>query len=505
MAVALPEEAQRAPTHSVRRDILVTGLTQAAVGIGGLLLYRLLGTKKGAEGVAAYSLVKQSVVFAWPLIMVGLQTGIPRYVALGRGRPGAVEGYLLAAVAVTGTTTLAAVGFAVAAPGATASLVFGDAGRTELVLPLILTLVATVGFEVIYGYYRGQSKFVVANVVRVLGVATLPVVLLIAIGGRSIELLISLMAAGLIAGTAIVAAPPIVQSLRQASPRRVATAGRTLLDYGSRRVPGDAAVVVLFSVPTILAAHFVSFQGVGYLSAGLYVLATISIAFQPVGMVFLPLLSRLCADDFDAARRFVAQLTTCAVHVAIFLTPQMILFAAVAVHAWLGPDFADAGTIVAIAVAPAGVFVFNVVLRSALDAAAVTAYNARNNVISLAVATVAATASLTTDLAPPLNCIAWSFALGVFTLGVLTLLSVQRVFRLSIADFALPPALALGALTAAAGWLADATLIHDKASLREVVLILAVELVLAAVYVGGLVRAGVGWPAELRTRFLSRA
>ena len=491
-------------SRGVRRDIAITAATQASVAVGGLLLYRLLGTKKGAEGVAAYSLVKQSTIFAWPLVMVGLQTAIPRFVALGRGRAGAVEGYLLAAVSLTGATTVAVSVLALVSPRSTASLVFGDSGRTELVVPLVLTLVATVGFEVIYGYYRGLSSFMVANVVRVLGVAAFPVVLLVVLGGRSMGLLISLMAAGLIAGTALVAAGPLLRAVRRANRSPVLPAGRTLLDYGYRRIAGDLAAVVLFSVPTILAAHFVSFHGVAYLSAGLYVLATVSIVFQPIGMVFLPLLARLCAEDFEAARRHVAQLAACAIHIAIFVTPQLMLFAGVAVRAWLGSDFDNAGTIVAIGVAPAGVYVFNIVLRSALDAAAVTAYNSRNNVISLAVAAVAATVSLATDLAPPLNCIAWSFSLGVFCLGILTLLSVQRVFRLRPGQFALPTALALGALTAAAAWLADSTLVPDHHSLGALLVIVALELVLATAYVWGLVRAGVTWPAELRARFLSR-
>lgn len=491
----------RAPLRGVGRDILITTLAQVGIAVGGLLLYRLLAVKKGAEGVAVYSLIKQNVVFVWPLIMLGMQAAIPRYIALGRGRAGAVEGYLLAAVALTGATTVAVSVLAFASPSDTASLLFGDSGRTKLVFPLVATLVATVALEVVYGYYRGQSNFLMANAVRLVSVAAFPVVLLIVAGDRSIETLISLMAAGVLVSAVLTAFRPLTRAARAVSPARAVAAGRTLIDYGYRRIPGDVASVVLFAVPTVLAAHFVPLHRVAYLSTGLYVMAMISIAFQPIGMVFLPLLARLCATDWGAARRHVSMLATSAIHIAIFVTPQMVLFADVAVRVWLGPEFKDAGTIIAILAAPAGAYVFYVVLRSALDAATVTAYNARNNVIALALAALVATASLTTHAADPLNCIAWSFTLGLLTLGALTLLSVIRVYRLHPREFALPLSLGLGALCAAAAWVVDLTAIGNGTSLSDLLLIAGLELVLGTLYFAGLVRAGVTWPSELRARF----
>jgi O-antigen/teichoic acid export membrane protein len=491
--------------RGVSRDIATTVLTQASVAIGGLLLYRLIAQKKGAEGVAAYSLVKQTVVFAWPLVTLGLQTGIPRYVALGRDRAGAAERYLVAAVGITALTTVTLTVLALVSPSTTASLLFGDSHRTELVFPLVATLAATVVLEVTYGYFRGNSNFLIGNVVRVLAVAAFPVVLLVAAGDRGIGTLISLMAAGLIVASGVAVARPLARGLRHASASGTLSAGREMLDYGYRRIPGEAAAVVLFSVPTILAAHFVPLGEVAYLSAGFYVLAMVAIVFQPVGLVFLPLLARLCGSDFEEARRYVARLASCAIHIAIFVTPQMVLFAGVAVRAWLGHDFDRGTTIIAIVVAPAGFYVFNVVLRSALDAAAVTAYNARNNVIALAVGAVAVTVSLATEVTDPLKCIAASFALGVLCLGGLTLLSVMRVFRLRASEFALPVGLALGVATGVAAWLVKRALIGDSATLSDVLLILALEVPLAAGFVFGLVRAGVTWPADLGAGFFRRS
>jgi O-antigen/teichoic acid export membrane protein len=489
----------------IGRDIAITGLTQVSIAVGGLLLYRLLSTNKGAEGVAAYSLVKQLVVFMWPLVMVGCQTAIPRYIALARDRSETPESYLLAALALTGASSGPLCIVALLSPHTTAALAFGDSHRTYLVVPLVATLASTVLLEVTYGYYRGQSNFKVGNAVRVVFVAAFPVVLLLVAGHRPIGTLILSMAVAVLGACAVVLVRPLGRAVRGFRASEVIVAVRSLVNYGFRRIPGDVAAVVLFAVPTVLAAHYAPLSGVAYLSAGLYVLAVITIAFQPIGLVFLPVLSRLCASDFEAARRYVAQLATCSIHIALFVTPQLILFADIAVRAWLGPSFHEAGTIIRITIFPAGFYVFNVILRSALDAAAVTAYNARNNMVAVVVAAVAVTVSLATKLTSPLECIAGSFALGVLTLGLLTLLSVQRVFRLRATDYSLPVAVALAFVAAGVACLVRFAVLGDDPSATSVGVIAALELALGTLYLLGLTRAGVGWPSEIRARVRGRS
>lgn len=482
----------------------ITIAAQVAVAVGGLLIYRLLSREKGTDGVAAYALVKQLVVFVWPLVMIGMQTAIPRYVALARDRAGAVEAHLLAALWLTGAAAGAACAALLVAPSATAALLFGDADREELVVPLAAMLVATVMHEVTYGYFRGLSDFKIGNAVRVLTVAVFPVALLAAAGDEPIDTLIVLMAVGMAVVCVAVMAAPIARAVRAFSASATRVASGAMLDYGYRRIPGDVAAVVLFSVPAVLAAHFSDLEGVAFLTTGMYVLSMMAVAFQPIGLVFLPLLSRLCASDFDAARRYVRVLAACSIHIALFVTPQLVLFSDTAVRAWLGPAFDDAGTIIAITVSCAGLYAVNVILRSALDAALVTAHNSRNNVISLVVAAVLVSASLVADVADPLNCIAWSFAIGVFCSGFLTLFSVHRVFGLQVRDYAVPTALALALLTLAAAIPVELA-VGDDDSLGSVLAIGALEVALAGLYLAGLVKAGVTWPQTIRNQVRARA
>jgi O-antigen/teichoic acid export membrane protein len=492
-----------ADARGLGRDFVVTLGAQIAIAAGGLLLYRLIALEKGAEGMASYGLVKQDVLFLFPAAMLGFQMGLPRYIALDRDREGSSERYLVAAVAATGFAAALVSILLLASPGTTAAVLFGDSDRSHLVVPLVTTLLATLAGEVIWGYYRGRSEFLLPSAYRVLCVAALPVALLIAFPSEPIGRLINYMAFGALAGSVVLAARPLARGLRAIELGAVRRSVRTLLDFGYRRVPGEYASVTLMTVPPIVAAHVAPLEEVAFLTAGMYVLAVVTIAFQPVGMVFLPLLSRLCREDFEAARRWVGQLTACALHIAIFLTPQLVLFADVAVRSWLGPDFEDGGTVIRITVLPVALYVFYLVLRSALDAAAITAYNSRNNTIALLAAAIAAAVALGLDVGAPVEAIAASFAVGLSILGILTLGSIRSIFGMERAAFALPLALALSAVGAAIGALIRFAVTGDDPPLGALVGIGAVELALGAAYVAALVRAGVTWPIAIRDRFRS--
>ncbi len=135
----------------------------------------------------------------------------------------------------------------------------------------------------------------------------------------------------------------------------------------------------------------------------------------------LPSLTRIWATDREAATGHVARLSALSLHLALFASLQTLLFADIAVRAWLGPGFDDAGAVVRVTVSPAALFVVYLMLRSALDAVAVVSYNSRNNLVALAVFAGVAAISLGADLGRPVMCVAWSFAIGVAVQGVLTL------------------------------------------------------------------------------------
>jgi O-antigen/teichoic acid export membrane protein len=476
---------------------------QLAVAIGGLLLYRLIAINKGASGVASYTLVKQLVVFLFPAVMLGMQTAIPRYVALSEGEGERPEPYLLAAIAPTALTATLICVLLVSSPRATASVLFGNSGRTSLVIPLVATLVATLVLEIVAGYLRGRLAFGLGMGLRVVGVASLPVILLVALPGEPIGTLISLMAVGLLVLCIPLAAVPLVRSFGNQLRVRAGSARRTLLAYGVRRIPGDFASVALFALTPAVAVHFASLRQVAYLSAGLQVLAIVTITFQPVGLVSLPYLTSIWASEPERARRYVAQLAACAAHLALFATPQVLLFADVAAKAWLGPSFADAGSVIRLTVVGVPLYISYLILRAPLDAAAVTSYNSRNTLYALLAAAATATVMLGAAIVSPIDAVALSFSVGI-VVGGLTFLSARSLFDIPRSAYASIVAVVLAGVAAAIGALVKAVLVGPNATLLDLLLIAALEIGLLALFVVGLARNGVSWPPALWDRLLRK-
>ena len=341
-----------------------------------------------------------------------------------------------------------------------------------------------------------------ASSLQVGALALPPAPIVLALPDEPIGRLIPLMAVALATISLLAIAAPVVRAFERAHWQRTRAAAAQLWGYGPRRVPGELAQLGLFVFVPILAAHVGSLTDVAYLTAGQQVLAVLSMAVLPLGLLLLPTLSRLWASDRERAAEFVAQLATFAAHAAIFLSLQTIIYADIAVRSWLGPSFDDAGPVVRVTVTPAALFVVYLLLRSSLDAAEVRSYNSRNNLSALAVFGAVAASFLAFDVATPVFCVAWAFSAGVTVQGALTFFTVHRVFGLRGAHYMLQLAVPLGLAT---GALALAARPQIEGSAWELPLLLALELALAAVYFGVLVRARAGWVVLLKERFFESA
>jgi O-antigen/teichoic acid export membrane protein len=497
------DEAQSSRTvHPFLRDLSVTLAAQVGVALSGLLLYRLLAIHKGAEGFASYSLVKQAAGFLFPVVTVGLVGGLPRYLALPRDeRSPTSEAYVAATGLIIGSATALVAIVVLLLPDSTASLLFGEAERDELVAPFAALMAATSLFYVAYGYFRGLLRMRAASLLQVGGMAAIPPLVVLAFPDEPIDTLILRIAAITAALSVVAVGAPLLRSLMAAHRRSVETAGRSLWDYGHRRVPGELAQLGLFVLVPVLAAHVASLTDVAYISAGQQVLSVLSLAVLPLGLILLPSLAKMWEEDRERASGYVAMLAAFACHVALFVSLQAVIFADIAVSLWLGSEFDAAAPVVRVTVAPAALFVVYIMLRATLDAVAVKSYNSRNNLIAFAVLAVVAAVMLGLDLARPIMCVAWAFAAGVATQGILTFATVHRLFGLRSAGYDLALALPLAVLTTTIGLAARPVIDGSPAALA---LLLGLELALAGIFFGVLFRRRAPWTRMLAEQFLRR-
>lgn len=495
------DSTERRRVHPFFRDVSVTLLAQAMVAAGGLLLARLLARNAGADGFASYSLVKQGVNVLFPIVTVGLVGGLPRYLALPREADDPGPGsYLLAGAAICWGATAVAVAVSLAAPGAVAAVFFGDDEATDFVLPFVLLLAATSTFYIAYGFFRGQLQMRKGSLLQVSALAVLPPAIVAAFPDEPVDDLIVAMAIGTAILSLAAIARPLAAGIRSRRPAELREARSRLWGYGHRRVPGEMAQLGLFVLVPILGAHVASLTEVAYLSAGLQVLSIASLAVLPLGLVLLPSLARSWAEDRERTSRNVAHLSAFATCIAIFVSLQSILFAQIAVVAWLGEEFDQAGSVVTVTVAPAALFVIYLMLRSPLDAVAVKSYNSRNNIAALAIFGAVAAILLGLDLVEPVMGVAWAFAAGVSAQGLFTAATVHRVFAVRWKDYGLAYAVPLGLLAGGIGLLAR-PFVEDSGS--PLLPLIAVEALLTVAYFGVLSLLPIGWPQLFKERFFS--
>lgn len=478
------------------------GLTlgaQIIVAACSLLLYRLLAVNTGTTGFASYSLVKQGVSLLFPVVTVGLVGGLPRYIALRQAESGPPpESYLVSATVISGVVTVASIAIALLIPGLTATLLFGSAVHRGVVGPFAALLGATAMFFLAYGYFRGQLRLDRSNGLQIVSSGILPPLIVVALPGASIGTLIMLMAIGLAAISLASVLAPLVRGVMQRI--ELKSAGQSLLNYGSRRVPGEMAQLTMTAIVPILAAHVTTLRNVAFIAAGLQVTALVIIALNPIGIVLLPALARNWVEDRDRTSRQVALLSSFAVHVGLFTLGQMALFADLAVRYWLGPRFIGAAAIVRVICLSVPPFAYYLALRSALDAAAVRSYNSASNIGGLLAFAIFASLTLSLRLINPALALAWAYSVGSTVRGILTYFYVHRLFDLKVAAYRLAPVLFVVMGTVLVGLLARPLI---RGSSVGLLLLCVLELGLLVGSLAALFWLQVPWTRELAEKLPS--
>ncbi len=476
------------PPASVARGLAVTLGAQLLVALGTFWLLHLVAVELGTRAFAEYALVRQGISLLFPVVTVGLVGGLPRYLAMRAvaGRP-PDEAYLLAASAISGLVTALTAALALALPEPTARLLFDDPAATDLVPPFAGLLVATAVFHLAYGWFRGRERLDLGNLLQLVAVGIVPPLVLVAAPDIGVR--------GLVAATAIVLGGLSLGSIAAALGRgagaairaRARAAGATLFDYGWRRVPGELAHVARYALPLVLAAHAATFADVAALAAAMQVMLIQATLLNPVGVVLLPALARRWAEDPGGTRLDVARLTQLAVHLGLFSLAQYALFADVFIRDWVGEGFGRSGAIVTIVALSAPFGVYALMLRSSLDAVAVTSYGSRTNLAGLALFLVAVAAGLAAGVGDPGEWIAWSFTAGAAAQGLLILFYVHRVFGLRAGDYALAPAVAMALVTTGVAVLARPA-VADVDGIAGLLVLAVLQLALAAGFAAGLWR-----------------
>jgi len=487
----------RFAVHPLVRDLGVTTAGEAVVLVGSVLVVSAFGRWLGAAALAEYLLLRRVVALLQPGVQLGLPLAVARQVAVasGKGKPDRLP-YLVAGLLLASALAVALGMTLNLAPRQFAAGLFGDAGHSGLILPLWLLLVGLAAQQFVYCFYQGQLALGRAALVHVSGLALVP---LTAVAGLawtgSVAFIVQLMGA-LTLLAALLLAPAGLWSTVRAGLRHHTDKVRELLRYGIPRLPGDLGLASFLALGPILAAHRLSLAQVSPLLIGQTFLTLGAAALTPLGLVLLPKLSQMLAQNRKAeVREQLGLLASALVDVSLFACVQLIVFADAVIVVWLGAEFGSATPVVRLTLLALPFYLIYVGLRSAIDAASVRAHNAENVLLSLGLFLVASLAVV--KLVPTarlLEGIALSLVAAAVLLGSLTLITVRRLYAL-----AWPPwrALADPGIAVSLGAIA---FVARQVSGGEISLprFLAIETLTCAAFLGLLMALRTPWLVSLR-------
>ena len=358
------------------RDTLVTFLTEGLSMLGMVLVFRL-AKDSGAADFDRYVIVRRTVAFAFPVVLLGTMVGLTRFIAMSRDE-GARRRYLLGALSWVMPLGLLACLVCFLAPGWISWTCFGTRAEIPLALPMGVMTFGIALHGVSYGYLRGSGQVMRANAIQLLALGIWPCLAFV----LTDELAAVMWFTGL---------AWLITSTLAVLPSLVAGAGGSfrrerseIVRYGLPRVPGDIALGALLTVPVyIVVRTFPSLAGDHAFGCTLLNLA--AAVFSPVALLLLPAASaELGAGAHATLERRIARMTGIVAAASIALVLGFELLAEPFLNIYLGhadPALVNTCRLIFIAGLP---FAFFNGMRSVLDAYYQTPRNGVNLVVALA-------------------------------------------------------------------------------------------------------------------------
>jgi O-antigen/teichoic acid export membrane protein len=408
------------------KEYFTTFVIEVGVMISQMIVYKLAARFLGKEGFSQYAVARRTIALIYPIALLGLTVALPRFVARAKDERTSSDskGYFGAALVCVVITTGVVFGIANYIPTQAAELFFGAREFARLVFPLSVMVAGLTFHTVAYGYFRGNLAMEKANALQLVNLGLIPPLVFV-IQRRDVRsILLDLgTLTFLVAGITIFTFTPWQEMIKVQGKRL-----RELLGYGLQRLPGDLALLGLFTVPITITAHVQGVQQAGFLAFGMLFLTVVSAMFNPIGLILLPKASRMFAAgaSFELRHHFL-RLLKITVLITGSISIAIGILATPLIRIYLGPDYSIVAGVVrfaAVGTIPYCIFLLSSHIIDAFHRNSVTA---GIEFIAFIVACLGCcfewfgTRSLNGFLA--------AFLGGVFTLGTLSSLACLKIFR----------------------------------------------------------------------------
>jgi O-antigen/teichoic acid export membrane protein len=390
-----------------------------------LMTYKLAAHFLGKTGFAEYALARRTISILYPMVLLGLGVGLPRYVAMaaGRGEPQSQARYLGATLWCVGLSALLGVAIVRAVPGGLAYLFFGSREYAFLLFPMSLVVAGTALHTVGYSYFRGTLNMRAANLLQLVNLGLMPLAVFFFYGKSLRATLTALGILSIAVAAVALLFTPSAAAIKDNRPQV-----RELLRFGIQRVPGDFVLMAMLALPATFVAHASGIKAAGFVAFGISMLTVIGAVFAPFGLILLPRAGTLlAAGRSNELRRQVWLLTRVTLAVSSLLTVVIAAGAETLIRLYLGADFSEGAGILRLVLLAAVPYSLYTVVRNVVDAFHELAVTTLILAAGFAIFCLAAWGlSLWQD---KLHAVLFGFLGGMLTLALLSGAETLRILR----------------------------------------------------------------------------
>lgn len=485
-------------------DVVLTAITALATTASLIFVSRFLAQGLGPEGFGIYSIARRFVASLLPCSTLAMNQTIARYVATAQSMTERLE-VLKAGLFLSLIATLLVCAVCWPFRGKLSILIFHNIEHIPVITALLFMLVGNAFYMVLYGYYRGAGAMHKANLWQIISYAVGPIMAaaLLAQSGRVDWILIAM------GSLCLLAAIPLTIFVMSES--RHPQAGKALrnrmselLHYGSGRAVGGLVIAGLFACGPLMAPYFGSVEDAGYLAIGQSVFSLSEAGVVAFGLVVLPKAAQLVAEGRkDFLRERIGDIVALILHLGLFVTCQVLIWADLIVAIWLGDQYRVAVPIMRLLLIAVTPYLAYTLLRSIVDAVEERAVNTRNLLIALGVNLFVSILLAQSPIG--VLGIAVGTATGFIVLGASTLIYLRKENWIGKPRLLVVQCMSLNLTALVIAW--GMKLLFDgsvSSILGQALLVFCVEIVLFLSYLYALLRLKAGWIEQVAIRVLRR-
>jgi O-antigen/teichoic acid export membrane protein len=429
------------PSRPLIRGMVILGLGTAAVTGLTLVVTRIYADRYGAADLSAILIFRLYGSVLLGVFTLGMPIALQRNVAFLNITPRRAAIAALVGLGIgTGSFGLACLASSLFSSNI-ASFLRNPAAASIWKAFMALAFAQAVG-SMVSLVQIARKRWIEASIVSAgtMGVAPLLSLLVLPHGSLNAVLYWSAVAAG------IFLLPSLVEICRWASRPNVSEIRQEaslLLRYGLPRAPGNAAEPVLdLMLPWLALLSGAGLVGAGAFAIGLMLLRPLNPVTGVMSLVLTPSAANLAASgDSEAQAVQSHRITEWALHIGLFATSQLVIWADVLVVLWLGPGYKTAVwpvRIICLSLAPS---FFYASIRGIIDGENEQPINTINLFVSMAVLLVAAAAARLLRIGE--SALAVAYFISRVALAALSLRYVIRTYPADLKKFRLGTALAL--------------------------------------------------------------